>query len=819
MIGQTGTVLGGRYRLGEPVARGGMGTVWRATDLVLDREVAIKMLALRFQDDPDGSARFRREARVLARLSDPRLGGVHDYGEEDGRAYMVMEFLTGETLLHLLSRVDRIAAAEAAEIAAQVAEGLHAAHQADIIHRDVKPANIIVTEDGVKLVDFGIALGAGDDRLTATGTLIGSATYLAPERGAGWPATPASDLYSLAVVLYQMLAGRPPYTGTDPVDLVAAHSAARPPPLPADVPGGLAVCCSRAMAKHPAKRPESALAFATMLRASTRRGRHAASAAAALPRDSGLTGPSEDGPPTASLPVAHTWVAKPWRRRRGWIAAAALAAALATVIAVTLLITTSGGPGHPAARARATAQAGHGRPASGSSPPASGPPAATWLVTAGPPADSHGSPPPSLIAPAGTTVLLVQALRNAGRQPINHATLGLSVPSGWTVTPQTPTTTGVIRAGGTATVTWRVGVPAGTHPGQFPLVATARCAAPTPCGAVSGSAVVPYSSFSQAFDNVGTASQAASAAANLDGTGQSYQREALAAAGYLPGAQVSHDGISFAWPEHTSTVPRASRRLLARRWRCTSPLPRRSQARPCRRSRCLRARRRPAAWHACTCSPSPSADTARCDPRRTRPGGAPMIVCRLSRVVREIVWGELDQAAFVGEMDACLAVYAAAMNPPAEQLPGRRAIMARHVRYPQFRCLAAYLGSAPARVVAFAYGFHGAPGQWWHDLVASAVTVALGEPRARHWIADSFEIGEVHVHPDYQGRGIGREMVLALTAGRAERTAVLSTRDADSRARRLYRKLGFADLLTSFCFPGGPERYAVMGAELPLRAG
>ncbi len=555
MIGQTGTVLGGRYRLGEPVARGGMGTVWRATDLVLDREVAIKMLALRFQDDPDGSARFRREARVLARLSDPRLGGVHDYGEEDGRAYMVMEFLTGETLLHLLSRVDRIAAAEAAEIAAQVAEGLHAAHQADIIHRDVKPANIIVTEDGVKLVDFGIALGAGDDRLTATGTLIGSATYLAPERGAGWPATPASDLYSLAVVLYQMLAGRPPYTGTDPVDLVAAHSAARPPPLPADVPGGLAVCCSRAMAKHPAKRPESALAFATMLRASTRRGRHAASAAAALPRDSGLTGPSEDGPPTASLPVAHTWVAKPWRRRRGWIAAAALAAALATVVAVTLLITTSGGPGHPAARARATAQAGHGRPASGSSPPASGPPAATWLVTAGPPADSHGSPPPSLIAPAGTTVLLVQALRNAGRQPINHATLGLSAPSGWTMTPQTPTTTGVIRAGGTATVTWRVGVPAGTHPGQFPLVATARCAAPTPCGAVSGSAVVPYSSFSQAFDNVGTASQADSAAANLDGTGQSYQREALAAAGYLPGAQVSHDGISFAWPDARPGAP------------------------------------------------------------------------------------------------------------------------------------------------------------------------------------------------------------------------------------------------------------------------
>jgi GNAT superfamily N-acetyltransferase len=184
----------------------------------------------------------------------------------------------------------------------------------------------------------------------------------------------------------------------------------------------------------------------------------------------------------------------------------------------------------------------------------------------------------------------------------------------------------------------------------------------------------------------------------------------------------------------------------------------------------------------------------------------------------EIGWRELDNAAFADQLDACLSVYAAAMNPPADQLPGRRAIMERHAAYPRFRCVAAAAGD-PGAIVGFAYGFHGETGQWWHDLVASAVAANGGRAIARRWLADSFEIGEVHVHPGYQGLGIGRRMLLGLADDRAELTAVLSTRDADSPARRLYRKLGFTDLLTAFCFPGGPERYAVMGAALPLRAG
>jgi ribosomal protein S18 acetylase RimI-like enzyme len=184
-------------------------------------------------------------------------------------------------------------------------------------------------------------------------------------------------------------------------------------------------------------------------------------------------------------------------------------------------------------------------------------------------------------------------------------------------------------------------------------------------------------------------------------------------------------------------------------------------------------------------------------------------------VAQEIGWRELDGAAFADGLDAFVAVYAAAMGPPADQLPGRRAIMERHATYPRFRSVAAQMG---ATIVGFAYGFHGQSGQWWHDMVAAAVTASVGLGAAGQWLGDSFEIGEVHVHPRFQGRGIGRRMVLTLAGDRAERTAVLSTRDADSPARRLYRKLGFTDLLTAFRFPGAPEPYAIMGAALPLRS-
>jgi len=183
---------------------------------------------------------------------------------------------------------------------------------------------------------------------------------------------------------------------------------------------------------------------------------------------------------------------------------------------------------------------------------------------------------------------------------------------------------------------------------------------------------------------------------------------------------------------------------------------------------------------------------------------------------------ELSRAAFVAELDALTAVYLAAMRPDPAQLPGRRSIMERHVTYDGFRALAVTADAAggsgaPGQIIAFSYGFRGAGGQWWHDVVATALTARSGRALADAWLADSLEIAEVHVHPDFHRRGIGRSMVLGLAEGRRERTAVLSTQDADSPARRLYRGLGFADLLTGYCFPGTPVPYAVMGAALPLR--
>ncbi len=218
--------------------------------------------------------------------------------------------------------------------------------------------------------------------------------------------------------------------------------------------------------------------------------------------------------------------------------------------------------------------------------------------------------------------------------------------------------------------------------------------------------------------------------------------------------------------------------------------------------------------------------------RRLRGTSGPRRSRTLARVRAGPELLEFGKARFLAELGVLINVYSAAMQPPQHQLPGRRAIMERHTGFPSFRCVAMTLpddpGNAPPElrtqtgqdrltVIGFAYGFHGASGQWWHDLVRSALAGAGGRDLAQAWLDDSFEVAEVHVHPGYQGRGVGRAMVPALIHPRLERTALLSTQDTDSRARRLYRGLGFTDLLTGYRFPGTDPPYALMGAALPLR--
>ena len=175
-------------------------------------------------------------------------------------------------------------------------------------------------------------------------------------------------------------------------------------------------------------------------------------------------------------------------------------------------------------------------------------------------------------------------------------------------------------------------------------------------------------------------------------------------------------------------------------------------------------------------------------------------------------------AGFLAELTSLTEVYGAAMRAPREQLPGRRAMMERHAGYPQLRSVLVTADQEAGRLIAFCYGFRGGPGQWWHDVVQAGLIARLGASTAASWLSDSFEVAEVHVLPAYQGRGIGRAMLELLLEGCQQRTALLSTQDADSPARRLYARLGFADLLTGFCFPGGGPPYAVMGALLPLLA-
>ena len=250
-----GTVLGGRYVLDDQIGNGGYGEVWRATDTVLARPVAVKLLHPRYTQRSEALARFRAEARHAGGLSHENIAQVFDYGEPaDGQPpYLVMELVDGPSLETVLTG-GPLDDSRTMDIVAQAAAGLQAAHAAGMIHRDIKPGNLLLAPGGtVKITDFGIAHTIGSAPLTASGELIGTPGYLAPERAMGERATPASDLYSLGMLAYECLAGTPPFRGT-PLEVALAHRDRPLPPLPPSVAVDVAALVMRLAAKDPARR-------------------------------------------------------------------------------------------------------------------------------------------------------------------------------------------------------------------------------------------------------------------------------------------------------------------------------------------------------------------------------------------------------------------------------------------------------------------------------------------------------------------------------------------------------------------------------------
>jgi serine/threonine-protein kinase len=263
------TVLAGRYRLERRLASGGMGDVWRATDTLLERPVAVKLLREALAENPVVAERFRREALTAASLSHPNMAGVFDYLEEDGRPGIVMEMVDGETLAVRLAREGLLEIPDAVAIAIEVLAALAAAHEAGVVHRDVKPGNVMLTPRGeVKVTDFGIARAAGDATLTESGFVIGTAHYTSPEQVQGHPATAAADLYGVGVLLYECLTGNRPFDAETPV-AAALKRLTEDPPLPRshrrDIPGALEAVVLRALARDPLQRHGSAAEMANAL--------------------------------------------------------------------------------------------------------------------------------------------------------------------------------------------------------------------------------------------------------------------------------------------------------------------------------------------------------------------------------------------------------------------------------------------------------------------------------------------------------------------------------------------------------------------------
>ncbi len=328
--------LAGRYELAEVIGRGGMGAVYRAVDLVLGRTVAVKVLPGTLADqDPTSVARFEREARAAAALTHPAVVAVYDTGADDTARFIVMEFISGYSLDVILRDEGPLDPDRATGIAAQVADALAAAHAAGIVHRDIKPGNVMIASDGsVKVLDFGIARAMDSTTLTQNASVVGTAAYMSPEQALGRPADERSDIYSLGCVLYALLVGHPPFRGDSAAAILHQHANLAPVPLNTKnsrVSSELNALVLQMLAKSPQERPQTAAEVRDRLALGSAT---PAATPAAVP---GVTAPTKRLEQTAATrPLPR--VARPDRRRL--VLAGALAA---LVLVIALLALTSGG--------------------------------------------------------------------------------------------------------------------------------------------------------------------------------------------------------------------------------------------------------------------------------------------------------------------------------------------------------------------------------------------------------------------------------------------------------------------------------------------
>jgi eukaryotic-like serine/threonine-protein kinase len=345
-----GNLLGNRYRLDERIATGGMGEVWRGTDVILGRVIAVKVLKTAMLADPEFAARFYGEARMMASFRHPGVVEVYDYAgagdgdsAEDQVAYLVMAYVEGEPLSARV-RQGTLPVEETMSIVAQAADALHAAHEVGVVHRDVKPGNLIVKPTGaVVLVDFGVARSAAVTSVTQLNAIVGTALYMAPEQVAKGKVTAATDIYALGAVAYHCIAGNPPFDGDNALQVALRHLEDEPEPLPAHVPPAVRDLIARAMAKQPADRFETAAEFA------------AAAYEAAGPLDwkrmtgTSLVAPLSPAAPTRTVPVPRnmplavpTPAKRPQRSQTALLAAIVVMAVLAIGLTMAILFHNTG---------------------------------------------------------------------------------------------------------------------------------------------------------------------------------------------------------------------------------------------------------------------------------------------------------------------------------------------------------------------------------------------------------------------------------------------------------------------------------------------